>query len=219
MVLLNKIFFRHGHNINIGEPAKRFFDLAMALAALLLLLPLLFLMVICIRIKLGSPVFFSQWRIGRHGKQFKIIKFRTMLEKNDAYGKLLPDEQRLTSFGNFLRMNSLDELPTLFNVFVGHMSLVGPRPLPILYRERFSPIQWRRHEMKPGITGLAQISGRNALTWEEKFKLDVWYVDHWTFWLDIKILIGTILRLIRREGISHEGHATMPEFLPESHKE
>ncbi len=219
--LVQKRVHLHEHNRSEkrGRCAKRFFDLGVTLVALLLLLPLLGLIMVVVRIKLGSPVLFSQWRIGLHGRAFRIFKFRTMSDEHDAHGKLLPDEQRLTSFGKFLRMSSLDELPELFNVVTGHMTLVGPRPLPIEYRERFSLIQWRRHEVVPGITGLAQISGRNALTWDEKFKLDVWYVDHWSFWLDIKILLGTISHLMRREGISHEGHATMPEFLTQNHHE
>ena len=221
MFLLKNVFNLQGHNRSEkhGQSAKRFFDFGMAVVAFSFLFPLLCLLMVCVRIKLGSPIFFFQWRIGRHGRTFRIFKFRTMSDEHDADGNLLPDEQRLTSFGKFLRMNSLDELPELFNVVTGHMSLVGPRPLPIEYRERFSSIQWRRHEVKPGITGLVQISGRNALTWEQKFKIDVWYVDHWSFWLDIKILIGTISHLLRREGISHEGHATMPEFFTENHHE
>ena len=207
----------HNRSEKRRQCAKRFFDLGVTLVALSLLLPLLGLIMVVVRIKLGSPVLFSQWRIGLHGRAFRIFKFRTMSAEHDAHGKLLPDEQRLTSFGKFLRMSSLDELPELVNVVTGHMSLVGPRPLPTKYRARFSPAQWRRHEVKPGITGLAQISGRNALTWDEKFKLDVWYVDHWSFWLDIKIIILTTLHLMRREGISHEGHATMPEFIPENY--
>ena len=202
-----------------GQFAKRSFDLCVTLVVLTLLLPLLFFLMACVRIKLGSPVFFLQSRIGLRGRIFRIIKFRTMSDKRDAHGNLLPDEQRLTGFGNFLRRNSLDELPELLNVVSGHMSLVGPRPLPVKYRERYSLIQWRRHEVVPGITGLAQISGRNAMTWEQKFRMDVWYVDNWSFWLDIKILIGTISHLIRREGISHEGHATMPEFFSQDHRE
>lgn len=161
----------------------------------------------------GLPVFFAQQRPGLHGKPFYIYKFRTMTNARDTNGQLLPDEQRLTRFGQFLRSTSLDELPELFNVLKGDMSLVGPRPLLMQYLERYTLEQARRHEVRPGITGWAQINGRNAITWEEKFKLDVWYVDNCSLWLDSKILALTIWKVLRREGISQQGQATMSEFL------
>lgn len=160
----------------------------------------------------GAPVLFRQQRPGRHGRPFVIYKFRTMRELRDTEGRLLPDAQRLTHLGRFLRATSLDELPELFNVLKGEMSLVGPRPLLMEYLERYTPEQARRHEVKPGITGWAQVHGRNAITWEEKFKLDVWYVDHHSLGLDLKILWLTLVKVLRREGISASGHATMPEF-------
>jgi lipopolysaccharide/colanic/teichoic acid biosynthesis glycosyltransferase len=162
--------------------------------------------------ELGKPVLFRQVRPGLNGKPFVMYKFRTMTEERDAEGRLLPDEKRLTPFGCFLREYSLDELPEFFNVLRGEMSLVGPRPLRMEYLDRYTPEQARRHEVKPGITGWAQVNGRNALPWEEKFKLDVWYVDNWTIWLDLKILWLTLVKVLRREGISAHGHATMPEF-------
>jgi lipopolysaccharide/colanic/teichoic acid biosynthesis glycosyltransferase len=165
-----------------------------------------------VRQELGSPVLFRQVRPGLGGKPFVMYKFRTMTEERDEQGNLFPDEKRLTPFGAFLRAWSLDELPELFNVLKGDMSLVGPRPLLMQYLDRYTPEQFRRHEVKPGITGWAQVNGRNALSWEEKFKLDVWYVDNWTIWLDLKILWLTLVKVLRREGISAHGHATMPEF-------
>ncbi|RAR27439.1 sugar transferase [Pseudomonas sp. MDMC224] len=165
-----------------------------------------------VRRNLGSPIFFTQMRPGLGGKPFVMYKFRTMSDARDSEGKLLPDDQRLTRFGKFLRSTSLDELPELWNVIKGEMSLVGPRPLLMKYLELYTPEQARRHEVKPGITGWAQVNGRNALTWEEKFKLDVWYVDNWTLTLDLRILWLTILKVVRRDGISAAGHATMPEF-------
>ena len=191
---------------------KRFFDLVLAVLGLLLLgLPLLFL-TWKIRQKLGSPVFFRQTRPGRHGKLFEMVKFRTMTDARGPDGQLLPDAQRLTPFGRFLRAASLDELPELWNVLKGDMSLVGPRPLLMEYLPLYSPEQSRRHEERPGITGWAQVNGRNALSWDEKFKLDVWYVDHRSFWLDIKILWLTVRKVLVREGISAAGEATMPAF-------
>lgn len=191
---------------------KRFIDIAVALAALILSVPLMFLIFIIIRLIMGAPVLFAQMRPGLHGKPFIMYKFRTMRESQDRQGNLLPDAQRLTRVGQFLRSASLDELPELWNVLKGEMSLVGPRPLLIEYLDRYTPEQARRHEVKPGITGWAQVNGRNALNWEEKFKLDVWYVDNWGVWLDIKILWLTLLKVFKREGISAQGHATMPEF-------
>ncbi len=164
-------------------------------------------------ITMGAPAFFIQQRPGLHGKVFKIIKFRTMTEDSDRDGELLPDAGRLTKFGQFLRSMSLDELPELINVIKGDMSLVGPRPLLVEYLERYSPEQARRHEARPGITGWAQVNGRNELSWEERLKMDVWYIDNHNFWLDLKILILTIVKILSRDGISWEGHATMPPFL------
>ncbi len=191
---------------------KRLFDIGGSLFLLLALLPLLLLIAIVVRATLGSPVLFKQKRPGLHGKPFYIYKFRTMSNEKDKAGNLLPDEERLTPLGGFLRRFSMDELPELFNVLKGDMSLVGPRPLHMKYLNRYTPEQARRHEVRPGITGLAQIKGRNLLTWEERFKMDVWYIDNWSFFLDIKILLLTLLKVIKREGISAEGHATMHEF-------
>jgi lipopolysaccharide/colanic/teichoic acid biosynthesis glycosyltransferase len=191
---------------------KRVFDHLLACLALLALcLPLLFL-TWQIRRKLGSPVLFKQVRPGLHGKPFKMVKFRTMTDERGAEGALLPDAQRLTPFGRFLRASSLDELPELWNVLKGEMSLVGPRPLLMEYLPLYSLEQARRHKVRPGITGWAQVNGRNALSWEEKFKLDVWYVDHHSVWLDIKILWLTVRKVLVREGISADGEATMSKF-------
>jgi lipopolysaccharide/colanic/teichoic acid biosynthesis glycosyltransferase len=191
---------------------KRLFDLLLASLALLLLgIPLLFL-IWQVRRKLGSPVFFCQTRPGLHGKPFKMIKFRTMTDTRGPDGQLLPDADRLTPFGRFLRASSLDELPELWNVLKGDMSLVGPRPLLMEYLPLYSPEQARRHEVRPGITGWAQVNGRNALSWGDKFKLDVWYVDHGSIGLDIKILWLTVRKVLVREGISAAGEATMTKF-------
>lgn len=192
---------------------KSLLDLTLAGIALVLFSPVLTAIALFVRIKLGSPVLFRQQRPGLHGKPFTLLKFRTMNDARDPDGNLLPDEQRLTPFGQFLRRTSLDELPELFNVLRGEMSLVGPRPLLMQYLERYTSEQMRRHEVKPGITGWAQVNGRNALSWEEKFALDVWYVDHLSFWLDLKIILLTIWKVLRREGISQDGFATMPEFM------
>ncbi len=192
---------------------KRLFDLIMSLFLLILLSPLLLILALLVRIAHGSPVLFRQQRPGYLGKPFVCYKFRTMNDQRDENGNLLPDEQRLTPLGRFLRSTSLDELPELFNVLRGEMSLVGPRPLLMQYLDRYTPQQARRHEVLPGITGWAQVNGRNALSWEEKFRLDVWYVDHWSFWLDLKILALTAIKVLRREGISSEGYATAPEFM------
>lgn len=191
---------------------KRGIDIVASLLLLVVLLPLLLLISLMIRLTMGSPVLFRQKRPGLRGRPFVMFKFRTMTNARDRQGNLLPDEKRLTRLGRFLRSTSLDELPELFNVLRGDMSLVGPRPLLMEYLERYTPEQARRHEVKPGITGWAQVNGRNALTWEEKFKLDVWYVDNWSLLLDLKILWLTLIKVITREGISAEGHATMPEF-------
>lgn len=191
---------------------KRFFDLFAALAALLLLAPLLALVAWQIRRKLGSPVLFRQIRPGLRGRPFEMVKFRTMRDAVDANGQPLPDDQRLTPFGAWLRSTSLDELPELWNVLKGDMSLVGPRPLLMEYLPLYTLKQARRHELRPGVTGWAQVNGRNALSWDEKFRLDVWYVDHRSLWLDLKILMLTVRKVFVREGISAAGEATMPKF-------
>ena len=191
---------------------KRLFDTFLSSLSLLLLgIPLVFL-AWTVRRSLGRPVFFRQLRPGLHGLPFQMIKFRTMTDACGPSGQLLPDSDRLTPFGRFLRSSSLDELPELWNVLKGDMSLVGPRPLLMEYLPLYSPEQARRHEVRPGITGWAQVNGRNALSWEEKFKLDVWYVDHHSRWLDIKILWLTVRKVLVREGISGEGEATMSKF-------
>ena len=192
---------------------KRTFDLLVSLILLILLSPVLLVIAVLVRIKLGRPVLFSQERPGLHGRLFRLYKFRSMRDAHGTDGRLLPDDERLTKFGRFLRASSLDELPELFNVIKGEMSLVGPRPLLVAYLERYTPEQARRHEALPGITGWAQVNGRNALSWEAKFKLDVWYVDNRTFWLDLKILFLTIWKALKREGISAPGSATAPEFM------
>lgn len=194
---------------------KRAFDLVVSLLALILLSPLLGLLALLVRLRLGAPVLFRQLRPGLHGRPFTLYKFRTMTDARDAQGALLPDAERLTPLGRFLRSTSLDELPELFNVLKGEMSLVGPRPLLMEYLPRYTPEQLRRHEVRPGITGWAQVNGRNVLSWEEKFALDVWYVEHHSFWLDLKILWLTLVKTLRREGIAAEGHATMPKFMGE----
>jgi len=197
-----------------GVPlAKRVFDLLLTSLGLVLISPLLIALALLVRLKLGKPVIFRQQRPGYRGKPFWIYKFRTMNDLRDPDGNLLADEQRLTGFGHFLRGVSLDELPELFNVLRGEMSLVGPRPLLMQYLERYSPEQARRHEVLPGITGWAQIHGRNALTWEDKFRLDAWYVEHWSIWLDVRILAITLVKAVKREGISQPGHATAEEFM------
>jgi lipopolysaccharide/colanic/teichoic acid biosynthesis glycosyltransferase len=195
------------------RPAKRVFDLLIAGMLLVVLSPLLVILAVLVRCFLGSPVLFTQTRPGLHGRPFRMVKFRSMLDARDHEGKLLPDVRRLTNFGRTLRALSLDELPELLNVIKGDMSIVGPRPLLTKYLERYNPEQARRHEVPPGITGWAQVNGRNALSWEDKFKLDVWYVDHWSLWLDFKILLLTAGKVMRRDGISAPGEATAPEFL------
>ena len=191
---------------------KRVFDIVVSAVALTVLAPVMGLIALLVWRTMGRPVLFRQARPGLHGKPFVMYKFRTMRDLRDAEGKLLPNEARLTPFGRWLRSTSLDELPELLNVLRGEMSLVGPRPLLMEYLERYTPEQARRHEVKPGITGWAQIHGRNNLSWDERFKLDVWYVDNWSLWLDVKILWRTLWVVLRREGISAQGHATMPEF-------
>jgi len=199
---------------------KRAFDFAAALCGLLLLAPLLLVVALFVRFKLGSPVLFRQKRPGLHGVPFEIYKFRTMTDQRDEKGEFLPDGVRLTSFGRFLRSTSFDELPELFNVLKGDMSLVGPRPLLMEYLPLYTPEQARRHEAKPGITGWAQVNGRNAIGWEEKFALDVWYVDQRSFLLDLRILWLTLAKVFRKEGISETGQATMSKFTgsPKSEK-
>jgi lipopolysaccharide/colanic/teichoic acid biosynthesis glycosyltransferase len=191
---------------------KRLFDITGATCALLLLSPVVLTVAYLVRTRLGRPVLFVQERPGLYGKPFRMFKFRTMTDARDAEGRLLPDSERLTPFGRWLRASSLDELPELINVLRGEMSLVGPRPLLVEYLPLYSPEQARRHEVRPGITGWAQINGRNAISWDEKFSLDVWYVDHQSLWLDIKVLTLTVWRVLRREGISAAGEATMPVF-------
>lgn len=191
---------------------KRGVDLSLALVISILALPLVALVAILVAAKLGRPVLFRQTRPGIGAQPFELMKFRTMTDARDESGELLPDDARLTAFGRFLRKTSLDELPTLWNVLRGDMSLVGPRPLLMRYLERYDEVQFRRHELRPGITGWAQVMGRNALSWEEKFDFDVWYVDHASLWLDLKILFKTLVIVFKRQGVSHSGHATMPEF-------
>ena len=191
---------------------KRLFDIIASFLILFLLSPLLAILAWQVHRKLGSPVFFRQSRPGLRGRPFQLIKFRTMTNEHDVEGNLLPDSERLPPFGRFLRSSSLDELPELWNVLKGDMSLVGPRPLLMEYLDLYTDEQARRHEVRPGITGWAQVNGRNALSWEDKFKLDVWYVDNQSLWLDLKILLMTLAKVIRREGVSHAGHATMEKF-------
>jgi lipopolysaccharide/colanic/teichoic acid biosynthesis glycosyltransferase len=193
--------------------SKRILDMVLAALALILLSPLMLLTALAVWIGLGWPLVFGQRRPGYKTKIFTIYKFRTMRDLRDADGKLLPDAQRLTKLGRFIRSTSLDELPELFNVLKGEMSIVGPRPLLIAYLDRYSAEQNRRHDVLPGITGWAQVNGRNALSWEEKFALDVWYVDHWSFWLDIRILFLSVWKVLKRESISAPGEATSPEFM------
>jgi len=192
---------------------KRFFDIGLTSLVLLILAPLILLLMWLVRRRLGAPIFFTQTRPGLHGRPFSMVKFRTMTNARDAAGNLLPDVERITPFGRFLRSSSLDELPELWNVVKGEMSLVGPRPLLMEYLPLYTPEQARRHEVRPGITGWAQVNGRNSLSWEEKFKLDVWYVDNNSCFLDLMILCQTVKKVLLREGISAKGDATMPKFL------
>jgi sugar transferase EpsL len=198
---------------------KRGFDILLTLMAAPVLLPLIILVGLAVRLKIGSPVFFKQERLGLNGRAFFIRKFRTMTEARDAAGRLLTDEERLSGFGRLLRATSLDELPEFVNVLRGDMSLVGPRPLHAYYRDRYTAEQFRRHEALPGLTGWAQVNGRNALDWEQKFALDVWYVDHRSWWLDVKILALTFLKIVKREGINQAGQAPAEEFKGSVHKE
>lgn len=191
---------------------KRLIDIVAASTALVLLSPVIAAVAVAVRLRLGSPVLFRQQRPGLHGRPFTLIKFRTMLDAHGADGEPLPDAERLPRFGRWLRSTSLDELPELWNVLRGDMSLVGPRPLLMHYLPLYSPEQARRHDVRPGLTGWAQINGRNALSWDEKFALDLWYVDHWSLRLDLKILATSFIHVFSRRGISAEGSATMPEF-------
>lgn len=192
---------------------KRSFDFFLSLTLIIISSPILLIVLLLVKNQLGSPALFRQDRPGLHGKIFTMYKFRSMTDKTDDNGKILPDEARLTEFGKILRKTSMDELPELFNILLGDMSFVGPRPLLVQYLNRYSSEQARRHEVKPGLTGWAQVNGRNTISWEEKFKLDVWYVDNWNLLLDIKILFMTLEKVIKREGISASGEATMNEFL------
>ena len=193
--------------------SKRIFDSLVAASLLVVLSPVLVVVAALVRIQHGKPVLFGQKRPGYKARPFYIYKFRTMTNACSADGSLLPDHERLTKLGRFFRATSLDELPEFFNVLRGEMSIVGPRPLLVQYLERYSPEQARRHDVLPGITGWAQVNGRNTLDWEDKFRLDVWYVDHWSFWLDLKILFLTVWKVFKREGISQPGHATAEEFM------
>ena len=191
---------------------KRFFDIIVSSIGLIVLAPAILIISLLVLIKLGRPIFFKQKRPGLTSKPFEMYKFRSMKNCKDEYGKLLPNEQRLTKFGKILRSTSLDELPELYNVLKGEMSFVGPRPLLIEYLPYFTEEQKKRHKVRPGITGWAQVNGRNTINWDEKFDLDVWYVENQGFWIDIKILIMTLIKVFKREGISHQGHVTMPRF-------
>jgi lipopolysaccharide/colanic/teichoic acid biosynthesis glycosyltransferase len=197
---------------------KRLLDLLVGGLALILFSPVMLAVTLLVWRRHGWPLLFRQQRPGYGGRPFTVLKFRTMTNARDAAGNLLPEEQRLTRLGRTLRSTSLDELPELFNVLRGEMSLVGPRPLLMQYLPRYSPEQSRRHHVLPGITGWAQVNGRNALTWEEKFRLDVWYVDHWSLWLDVRILALTLWKVIRREGISPPGQEIMGEFMGTPHE-
>ncbi len=193
--------------------SKRILDISLTILAILISSPLFLIVATLVAINFGTPIIFRQQRPGYKGKPFWVYKFRTMTNTLDSQDNLLPDSQRITRLGKFLRSYSLDELPELFNILRGEMSLVGPRPLLMQYLERYSPEQARRHDVLPGMTGWAQINGRNALTWKDKFILDVWYVDHWSFWLDIKIILLTSGKVLRREGINQPGQVTAEEFI------
>lgn len=192
---------------------KRLLDVACAATALLVLSPVVALVALLVRVQMGAPVVFRQERPGRRGRAFHVFKFRTMTDARGPDGQLLSDAERLTRLGRFLRSSSLDELPQLLNVLKGDLSLVGPRPLLVRYLARYTPEQARRHDVLPGITGWAQVNGRNALSWEEKFAYDVWYADNWSLALDARILLMTVGKVLRRQGVAQQGHATMPEFM------
>lgn len=202
----------HMRRVHMYDRVKRLGDIVASMSALIVLSPLLVLVAWRVHREFGRPVLFTQCRPGRESRAFLMWKFRTMRSTRDADGALLPDAQRLTRFGTWLRSTSLDELPELWNVLRGEMSLVGPRPLLMQYLDRYTPEQARRHEVRPGITGWAQVRGRNAISWEEKLALDVWYVDNRSFLLDLRILLETVVKVLRRDGISATGEATMPEF-------
>lgn len=210
---------RLGNETFYQRYGKRVIDLCLSLVLLILFWWVLAIVAILVRVKLGSPVLFRQPRPGRDEKVFNLYKFRTMTDERDADGNLLPDEQRLTKFGSVLRSTSLDELPEVFNIVRGDMSIIGPRPLLVKYLPRYSAEQRRRHEARPGLTGLAQVNGRNSISWDEKFLYDVEYVDNVSLGLDASIFLRTILATLRRSGISAEGEATMPEFMGDENKE
>jgi len=203
---------------NTYEAVKRVIDFAGALIGIVALSPVFAAVAAAVRLGLGSPVFFRQQRPGLYGKPFTLVKFRTMTDKHSANGQLLPDAERITSLGRFLRRTSLDELPELWNVLMGDLSLVGPRPLLMQYLDRYTPFQMRRHEVRPGITGWAQVNGRNAITWKEKFDMDVWYVDNRSLTLDFRIVIMTLGQVIRGKGVSQDGRATVDEFMGSDEK-
>ena len=203
---------KNAGNKKFGNIIKRIFDFTASLCGLILLSPILIVVALLIRLNLGSPIFFTQDRVGKHNKVFKMIKFRSMKDGVDKNGNLLPDEMRLTKFGKILRSTSLDELPELINVLKGDMSLIGPRPLLVDYLPLYNENQIKRHNVLPGLTGWAQINGRNSLSWNEKFNLDIWYVDNWSLTLDIKIFFLTIYKVFKRDGISQEGNVTMERF-------
>ena len=192
---------------------QRLFDIALTLLGLIVLAPVIAVVAFLVRRSLGAPIFFRQERLGRNGEPFAVYKFRTMTDGRDAGGALLPDAQRMTRLGNFLRASSLDELPELLNILKGEMSLVGPRPLFVHYAERYTPEQMRRHDVRPGLTGWAQVNGRNAISWEEKFAYDLWYVEHQSLLLDVKIIGMTLRKVLQRAGISEAGHVTMSEYI------
>jgi sugar transferase EpsL len=210
--MASNIFRKNTKNTLYRGFGKRALDLAVSLVGLALLSPFLLFLALLIRLRMGRPVIFTQERPGKNGMPFAILKFRTMTNAVDRLGQLLPDGERITELGGWLRRTSFDELPELFNVLRGEMSLVGPRPLLMDYLKLYSPQQARRHAVLPGITGWAQINGRNSISWEEKFELDVWYVDHMSFWLDLRLLVMSLATLVRQDGIAAQGHATMPDF-------
>jgi len=199
--------------LNKTPTIKRILDFVLSIIIMLVCLPVMLIVGLIIFLTEGRPIFFFHERPGKDGQPFKLIKFRSMRNARDAEGNLLPDGKRITNFGNFIRKTSIDELPEFINVLRGEMSLVGPRPLLMQYVDRYSQQQFRRHEVLPGITGWAQVNGRNAISWNEKFMLDIWYIDHWSVWLDIKILLLTVWKVISGEGISQPGRATMDEFM------
>ncbi|MEG4086681.1 sugar transferase [Microcoleus sp. POL10_C6] len=209
---MNSSFKQENNLKKISRLLKSILDRLVAGIALLVFSPAILIVAIAIYIRMGSPIVFTQPRPGQNGEVFQFYKFRTMTSDRDSNGNLLSDEERLTAIGQFLRKTSLDELPQLWNVLKGDMSFVGPRPLMVEYLERYSPEQARRHDVMPGITGWAQINGRNTISWQQKFKLDVWYVDNWSLWLDLKILFLTVWKVVKKEGISQANHATVEDF-------